>query len=279
MPRSFLCLMTTMVCFAVAGQTLAQSAMSGSTSSGLFGSRSLGQGTSSRLGSSFGGSGSGGASAAPGNAVEQAQADAGQASGNERFIRDARQAGAFVGADTGDSTTFFSQSQGGLSASGLEQFAAAAAQRDFQNQNNNANSRTQLRPRLVLGFSPPRDASRDIRVRLSQRLAKLPQIEILDNVEVAIVGRTAVLRGRVATDYDRLMMAKIASLEPGVAAVQNDLLVGQASSPQQTAVSPFGDLSSDDSSAAAPKSVANDTPALNQPLLAAPPAPRAPQAD
>jgi osmotically-inducible protein OsmY len=245
--------------------------MSGSTSSGLFGSRSLGQGTTSRSGSSFGGSG---ASAAPGNAVEQAQADAGQASGDERFIRENRQPGAFVGADTADTTTFFGQSQG-AALSGLEQFASAAAQRDFQNQNSNSNSRIQLRPKLVLGFRPPAAASRDIRVRFSQRLAKLPQLEILENVEVAIVGRTAVLRGRVATDYDRQMIAQIASLEPGVAVVQNDLQVGQANSQQQSDVLPLAEQAP----MSLPKSAAIDTPAMNQPELAAPPPPRAPQAD
>jgi hypothetical protein len=262
-------ILLTIACAATSHAQQSGSAFSGTTTSnGLFGSRSLGQGISGGPNNAFGGG-------TPGNAVEQAQADAGQVSGDERFLRDSRDPNAFVGADTADTTTFFSQTQGSA-LSGLEQFARAAAQRDFQGQNSNANSRIQLRPRMVLGFSPPNDGARDIRVRLSQRLAKLPQLEILDNVEVAIVGRTAVLRGRVATDYDRLMIAQIASLEPGVAAVQNDLLVGPASSPEQTAVSPFGDL---DAPPAPTTAVAKTAPTMNQPEVAPPPAPRAPQVD
>lgn len=276
MRRSSTYLLATMFCLVSASAAWSQSAMSGSSSSGLFGSRSLGQGTSSRSGSSFGGSGaSGGTTGTPGNAVQQAQADAGQVTGSERFIRDNRAAGAFVGADTADTSQFNAQTQGSAIASGLEQFARSAEQRDFQNQNGNSSSRTPLRPRLVLGFASTRDVSHDIRIRLSQRLAKLPQLEILDNVDVAIVGRTAVLRGQVATDYDRQMIAQIASLEPGVAAVQNDLVVGSANIQQQKAVSPFGS----NPPAAAPKAALIDTPALNQPELAAPPPPRGPQAD
>ena len=124
--------------------------------SGLFGSRTLGQGTTSRAGSGFGGDSGAANSAAPGNAVETLQADAGQASGDERFIRENRDPAAFVGADSADASGFFGQQAQGVTLSGLEQFAAAAASRDFQNQNGGGSSlRSPLRPRLVLGFTPP----------------------------------------------------------------------------------------------------------------------------
>jgi hypothetical protein len=46
-----------------------------------------------------------------------------------------------------------------------------------------------------------------------------------DNIRVAVTGRLAVLQGAVATPHDRRLAEALVRLEPGVADVQNDLVV------------------------------------------------------
>ena len=116
----------------------------GTTNSGTFGSRTLGQGV---------GAGSSNFQGSPGNRLEQAQSGAGEVSGGERFVRDSRQPGQFVGADSGDATNFFSQlGGGGFPGGGLEQLAR---NRNFQN------NQTQS------GRQAPAAAAADARLRLS----------------------------------------------------------------------------------------------------------------
>jgi osmotically-inducible protein OsmY len=200
------------------------SAFSGTTTStGMFGSRSLGQGIGAS-GSNFSGS--------PGNMVQEAQAGAGQVEGGERYLRDSRQPGQFVGADSADTSAFYSQMQGNQGGSGLQELLRGAAQREFQNQDGGGGSRNPLRPRLTLGFRPEINYAQ-VSTQMTTRLAKLPNLAILDPVTVSIAGRTAILRGRVATEHDRQMVAQIALLEPGVSAVQNDLRIGQPVPPRR----------------------------------------------
>ena len=218
---SFICLaMAASCCFA----QQSGSAFSGvNTSNGLFGSRSLGQGISGGGGTEFGGT--------PGNLVEQAQAGAGQVQGGERFTREGRNAGAFVGADSADAANFFGQTQG-FGGTGLEQFLSRAAQRDFQNQGNAAGSpRAPLRPALFLGFKAPTVPPAVFNARMAERLTRLPNLEILDGLTIALEDRTATLRGRVATAHDRELIAQLMLLEPGVSSIRNELLVGAPPQP------------------------------------------------
>jgi hypothetical protein len=246
--RTCLAAVAVLMLAALASAQQRGSAFSGTTTStGMFGSRSLGQGIGAR-GSNFTGS--------PGNMVEQAQAGAGQVEGGERYLRDSRQPGQFVGADSADTSAFYSQMQGNQGNSGLEELLRGAAQREFQNQNQGSASRNALRPRLTLGFQREIPVTRII-TQMTTRFAKLPSLGVLEPVTVSLVGRTAVLRGRVATDHDRLMAAQIALLEPGVSAVQNDLQVG---TPR-------------------PQPQAHQRPIAVPEGLPAPPAPQAPQFD
>lgn len=191
------------------------------SSSGLFGSRSLGQGVGGRNGSAFGAAGG-----TPGNLVEQAQQGAGQVSGGERFLRDNRQPGQFVGADAADTSNFFSQLTG-QGVGGLEQLGQNRGRQFTGNQNGQMSRKAPLRPRLSIGFKYPMPAQTQLGRQLQTRIAKLPRLEILAPVNVAIENQTAILTGRVATAHDREMIAQIALLEPGIAHVENQLLVGQ----------------------------------------------------
>jgi osmotically-inducible protein OsmY len=50
-------------------------------------------------------------------------------------------------------------------------------------------------------------------------------------VTVTVQGETAVLRGRVATDHDRLLAEALAQMQPGIWKVQNELVVESPASP------------------------------------------------
>ncbi|MBN8627063.1 MAG: BON domain-containing protein [Planctomycetes bacterium] len=217
-------------------------------SSGAFGARSMGS-SFSPAASSFGGtrstaaggmpSGFGGVSGMGGGvagATQRGDTTAGQVTGNERFVRGARQPGQFVGSDAGDSNNFFSQ---------LSSYASQQ-QRRGNNDNSNPNRQSgmsggnsrRVQPRveqsIAFDFAPPKpelvDAALQSRFKLSPRFAKLGAIE------VTMVGRTAVLSGVVATEHDRALAAQLASLEAGVSEVRNDLTI--AAGPAAPAVVP-----------------------------------------
>lgn len=210
--------MLVFLCAAAAHAQLSGNAFSGTTtSSGLFGGRSLGQGVNPRSRNFLGTSS---------NQVEQAQTGAGEVTGGERFLRENRGPGAFVGADSGDASNFFSQLQGsGFIDSGLDQFARNRAQQ-FQGNQNQRTARTPLRPRLSLGFSYNGRSQTRVTGSIQTRLAKLRQLDTLEPVTVAMDSQTAVLRGRVANEHDRELVARIVLLEPGVRQVRNELAVG-----------------------------------------------------
>ena len=186
-------------------------------SSGLFGQRSLGGGGFSQ---------GGGAQ----SLLQPERQFGGQFELGERFGRESLSqagAGGFVGTDREEASNVFSRMQGATASSGIEQFLQRAAQREFENQSGNSASREMLRPRLTLGFEPSADLESRLGAQMSHRLARIPGLQITERVTVALQGRTAVLRGRVASEHDRSMLARLALLEPGVSDVQNDIAVGR----------------------------------------------------
>lgn len=86
----------------------------------------------------------------------------------------------------------------------------------------------QLRHRVRVDIeSSPRAITRISR-EFAQRLTRLPGLKGLkgvDSVDIAMAGRTVVLTGSVDSARTRDLVARLAMLEPGVAAVQNELLV------------------------------------------------------
>lgn len=193
----------------------------GTTSQGLFGQRSVGGIGTSSIGSGRS-SGMFGSNSGAGGNMSAAQ-DLQQF--NQRFGQQE-----FLGAAAPQEALFSSaqnQTQGITADNGLQSFLSQAAQRNFQNQGGTGNSRTELRPQIRLGFTPPELGDSQFNQRVTERLTKLPSLEILEDVNVSLAGRTAVLRGRVATEHDARMIARIALLEPGVDAVQSELLVGE----------------------------------------------------
>lgn len=197
----------------------------------------LGAGGAGGGGAGGGGGGSGtfgsrsmGASQSPGSRSLSGRttqnANAGQVSGNERFLRQNRQGGRnFVGSDTGDLNNFLSGLAGQQAGrSGL------GAGRNGQSQGDNAGqeSRQRLPVRVVVAFDYSAVAPTQLSTTLGRRLTRSKMLRSLSPVRVEVTGRTAILRGVVATEHDREVAEQVALLEVGISEVQNELKVGPA---------------------------------------------------
>jgi osmotically-inducible protein OsmY len=190
--------------------------------SGSAGARTAAAGAAGGLGA-LGMNGVGGSLA---GATTRGDAAAGQVTGNERFLRNNRQAGQFVGSDSADTSNFFSQ------LSGLAATQGARGQNNQQNTNNVRLMPSKARVLVTPGFSVTMPSGDRVSTTLQQRLEKSQRIGRLGPISVRLEGRTAVLSGSVATEHDRDLAAQVALLEAGVAAVRNELSVGPPPSPE-----------------------------------------------
>ena len=95
-------------------------------------------------------------------------------------------------------------------------------------------STAEIRTRLRAGFSIARPAPAQRSSTLATRLAKSSWLQSRSPMEVTIEGGTAILRGVVATDHDRVLAERVAKLEPGVRRVENLLTLAPASESPST---------------------------------------------
>ena len=179
----------------------------------LFGERNLGRSSLSRR-------------MRPGSAE-----DAGTLTGNERFIRGNRSRRAFVGTDTQDVNGFVGSEQ--ATATGNVTSTTTGLQpppdrSDAINKPLPARSPTSMYyPRLEIRFDVPRPQSVRPTV-ISQRLEESEAFRQLGEIQVSVSGPTATLQGEVASESDRQLAALLASFEPGIDRVQNNLTVNTA---------------------------------------------------
>ncbi len=207
----------------------AQAQLGNTSSTGTFGTRTLG-GTSglSGGGSSFRGTGT--AASTPG--VTQQETGAGELTGGERFRAENRQ-GQFVGSDLADVSAAlgtFSNALGGGAGAGF--FSQNRGNQDGGGGNQGRNAGTgrnsnqpSLRITRRVAFSFRSAITSDFSATLARRLERSQRIQTRSPVVVSIQGRTVVLQGSVATDHDRALAAQVALLEPGVSSVDNQLVV------------------------------------------------------
>lgn len=88
-----------------------------------------------------------------------------------------------------------------------------------------------LRHRIRVDIvTSPRSITR-ISEAFAQRLTRLPGLKGIQSVDVTMEGQTAVLTGSVDSDRSRELVARLAMLEPGIAAVRNELLVTPTEAP------------------------------------------------
>ncbi len=117
----------------------------------------------------------------------------------------------------------------GLGRAGLGQFGGLG-QIGQLNQMNLAGQQgrtqqQQMRVAVRIGFEPVRTAPTTAANRFVSRLARIPALQGLNDIQVSVEGRSVVLRGTVPTEHDRELLARLALLEPGIDAVQNELRV------------------------------------------------------
>lgn len=221
-------------------------------SSSLFGNRTLGSGISSNASggsSSFGqyggSSGTSGLSGLSGlssgtSGIQSAQSSAGQVTSDARYLPQNRQ-GAFVGADSRDTTNPLSQQSGvqqGQLLQSQNAFFSQLSQQLQRNQNqqrqqNGRNGNTnqqQVRVSLKLGFAGGGSVSSATTAQLEKRFTRLPGLNLVSPVQVVVEKDVVVLRGRVASQSDRELAEAIARMEPGIEDVRNELSVGPAGS-------------------------------------------------
>ncbi|BBO32399.1 BON domain-containing protein [Lacipirellula parvula] len=141
-------------------------------------------------------------------------------SGSERF-----QQGGFVGRDAQDVRAGFESQAGGRRGTGgtldtmIENLNEMRDSRRRWREQNAAPPaiRVQLKP----AFDAPAITPLQANVPLQRRLAKEMATVGVSSPQIEMVGRTAVIRGSVATERDRELIARLASLEPGVSQVEN----------------------------------------------------------
>ncbi len=210
----------------------AQSRSTGTTTQGLFGSNTVGGNASTRTptGSRGAGGSAGAGTSTPGTSgTESAQQNIALES---RTLAPAVQTqqvrGAFVGADTADTGNFRSL-QSGPSRAGGANFAQlgnlfAQGMQSINQNNNQGRSQTPVRISLKLGFAPQPVSTTQV-TAFETRLTKLPGIQFVGPAQVTMEGRTAVLRGTVASEDSRQLAEALAMMEPAVQNVRNELVV------------------------------------------------------
>lgn len=209
------------------GQTSNTASGAGGMSSGAFGSRNLGGGLSAGQ-SSFSGANRGK------NTVGQ-PGEVGGLQGNERFTRQGRAAGQFVGADGADTANMI-----GVMA-GAQNAALQGLSRSLNNLNPNqgkqeGNTRAKKTVRAVrsVEFEYRAPAVAVMNTNLGTRLTKSKAVAAQGNLTVAMEGRTAVLTGTVANEHARDLAARLCLLEPGVSKVENRLTIPEDLTPPST---------------------------------------------
>lgn len=201
---------------------------SGGSSSSLFNS-----GNSSSSSSLFGGGSSGsGGSGGGGTGNAQTTIQTGQLGSANPITR-----GAAIDRNMGTNLIYSNADVvGGQSTGNNNQFANLFSQIGRQiNQGGNFNQqggRNSVRPTiripLKLGFAPQPVSIPQFTSRFESRLANLSAINTISPIRVTMEGSTAVLTGVVATEQDRQLAEGVASLEPEVETVRNEITVQAA---------------------------------------------------
>lgn len=230
------------LCAASITSAQTSSAYSGTQVNGLFGSNTVG-GTSPSQG--LGGSSSaGGVNTATGTVAPNV------ATSNQNVALSAientrkQTQGAFVGADTADTGNFLSRQatagtsgatgrNGGMNGLSQLQSLFSQSQQGMNGGQNQSQSMPQIRIALRLGFRPQPVSTMQMQA-FQTRLTRLPGMRFVGAPDVVMEGRTAVLRGKVASEEDRELAEALAKMEPDVLKVRNELEVIESSPSDET---------------------------------------------
>lgn len=201
--------------------------------SGTFGPRTIGGGIGGANSTQFSGS--------PGTRTQN-QEGIGTLGGNDRFMRDARQPGQFVGADIADTGNPFSQLQAGANLRSAIDSLGGFRQQAGQPDGGGNEIRSPVRMRLAVDFAYPSIPNTQLSATLTNRLARIQQVQAVTPIEAEVRGGVVRLTGIVPSERDRELAARLVLLEPGIAGVQNDL---QLATPEMLLPPPLEEPSSE----------------------------------
>ena len=239
------------------GRVAAQS----TSSSGMFGNRTTGSGISPGTSSAFG-------SNSPLSSLSQSGGQGTPTLNNSSGVGgQARTPGSFVGASTGQSAqqNFVGASQlnasgssqygsggygggmggcsGGMSSFGMGAllgrrlgsggFGQGGIGSGMFGNNTNSTTTPPVRTTLTLGFEPTVASTGQVNSAIAEHLVALPALHWQVPAQVEMQGRTAVLRGVVATEHDRDLAERVVRLEATVDQVQNQIVVASQAIPKK----------------------------------------------
>ena len=134
-----------------------------------------------------------------------------------------------LGALGGLGRTQFGLGLGGLGRTGIGGFGQMGQLGQPGNLAGQAGNRlgqqTQMRIPVRLGFTGVRATPASAATQFQTRLARIPALAHLQQVEATVEGSTLVLRGYVTTEHEREVLERVARLEPGIDSVRNELQV------------------------------------------------------
>ena len=199
-------------------------ALASTASAQMFGERSLGTPISQRLQP---------ASTDPAAAAQSGTSGTpmGVVPTNARFSRQNRSADSFVGSGAQAASHFVGAEAAGGTVQPVvtdlsSQRAAASANRQLQAALTTPPPHISIYPpRLQVSFAYSGPSTGRLSSVLSERLRACPEFHASGSVEVLLAGRTAVVRGTVASERDRSLARQLILFEPGVSAVQNELTI------------------------------------------------------
>lgn len=144
-------------------------------------------------------------------------------------FQDTRQEGGFIGANADSQTDIFGRAgqTGGGNFGGIDMIF-----RSLANMNQSAgeargtqNQRRTIRAPLRLGFAVSKPDAEAVANQFEERILQLPVYQEHANVVARLQERTLTLTGTVQTQEERVMVERLALLEPGVYRVNNQLTV------------------------------------------------------
>ncbi|MGB0597694.1 MAG: BON domain-containing protein [Rubripirellula sp.] len=156
--------------------------------------------------------------------------EVGQITGTERFLRQNRGRAAFVGADRSERDGFVGSQQAQTSDTILSSTAGLNPPADrlrlINRPMRSAKKGEMHLPKIVLGFERPIDGElitpHDGVTARAQRAVRLASNSL---IEVSVQGRTAMLRGWVASESEKRLAETLILFEPGISEVVNAIRV------------------------------------------------------
>ncbi len=156
--------------------------------------------------------------------------DVGQITGSERFLRENRGRASFVGADRSEGQSFVGSEQARTSGVIVSSTAGINPPPDRSNQINRPlpqPRRGQMYlPKIRLELGDQTSGTARVAVdSVTARVQKSAQLASQYRIAVSVEGRTAILRGAVASENEKALAATLALFEPGISRVENQLSV------------------------------------------------------